>query len=133
MKDELARVHEAKIKEAASLKKKAKDIVALYRHCLNGIRCDTQLPADYSAAPFLDWLSGEVSALEGHMTLGRDFTTVTAIKAVRTGLSEASCDHLEHLDLSDVDRYFQVSPEANSIAGSFSIRFGPWAVMTWPS
>lgn len=40
------------------------------------------------------------------MTLGRAFTVVTAFKAVCAGLSEASCDHLEHLDLSDVDRYF---------------------------
>jgi len=53
------------------------------------------------------------------MTLRRDFAMVTAFKSVCVGLSEASCDHLEHLDLSDVDRYFQVSAEANSIAEKF--------------
>ena len=106
MKEELARVHEAKINEAASLKKKAKETAARYRHCLNCVGCDTQLPAKYSAAPFMDWLLGEVSSLEGHMTLGRDFAIVTAFKAVCAGLSETSCDHLEHLDLLDVDRYF---------------------------
>lgn len=74
---------------------------------------------DYSASSFMDWLLGEISALEGHKTLGRDFAAVTAFKAVCAGLLEASCDHLEHLDLSDVDRYFKVLAEANSIGGRF--------------
>ena len=52
------------INEAASLKKKAKEIVAHYHHCLLGIGCDTQLPVDYSAGSFMDWLLGEISALE---------------------------------------------------------------------
>ena len=68
------------------------EIIARYRHCLNGVGCDTQLPAKYSAAPFMDWLLGEVSSLEGHMTLGRDFAVVTAFKAVCARLSETSCD-----------------------------------------
>ena len=34
VKEELARVHEAKINEAASLKKKVKEIVARCHHCL---------------------------------------------------------------------------------------------------
>ena len=51
----------------------------------------------------MDWLLDEVSTLEDHMTLGRDFAIVTAFKAVCTGFSKASCDHLEHLDLLDVD------------------------------
>ena len=40
------------------------------------------------------------------MTLGHDFAVVTAFKAVCVRLLEASCDHLEHLDLLDVDQYF---------------------------
>ena len=105
MKDELARVHKEKISEATSLKKKAQEIAARYRHCLNGIGCDTQLSAEYSAAPFMDWLLGEILALEGHMTLGCDFTMVTAFNAVCARPLEANYDHLEHLDLLDVDRY----------------------------
>ena len=53
VKEELARVHKAKINEAASLKK-AKEIAVRYRHYLNGVGCDSQLPVEYSAAPFLD-------------------------------------------------------------------------------
>jgi len=119
VKEELARVHEAKINEAASLKKKAKDIAAHYCHCLHGVGCDTQLPADYSTGSFMDWLLGEILALEGHMTLDHDFTMVTAFKAMCARLLDASCDNLEHLDLSDVDQYFQILAEANSIGGRF--------------
>lgn len=103
VKDELARVHEVKISEAASVKKKAKEIAARYRHYLNGIGCDTQLSVEYNTAPFMDRLLGEVSALEGHMTLGHDFAMLITFKAECAGLLEARCDHLEHLDLLDVD------------------------------
>jgi len=41
VKEELARVHEAMINEAALLKKKAKEIAARYHHCLHGVGCDT--------------------------------------------------------------------------------------------
>ena len=105
VKNELARVHEAKINEAALLKKKTKEIAAHYRHYLYGVGCDTQLPVYYSADSFMDWLLGEILALEGHMTLGCDFTMVTAFNAVCARPLEANYDHLEHLDLLDVDRY----------------------------
>lgn len=117
--EELTRVHEAKIIEATSLKKKVKEITARYCHCLHGVGCDTQLPEDYGVGSFMDWLLGEILALEGHLTLGHDFAMVTAFKAMCAGLLVASCDHLEHLDLLDVDRYFKVSAEANKIGGRF--------------
>lgn len=39
------------------------------------------------------------------MTLDRDFATVTTFKAICEGLNKAGCDHVEPLDLSDVNRY----------------------------
>lgn len=53
------------------------------------------------------------------MTLGCDFAAVTTFKAVSAGLFDAGCDHLEHLDLSDVDRFWQVPAEANSVSQRF--------------
>lgn len=67
----------------------------------------------------MDWLLSEISSLEGHMTLGHDFAAVTTFDAMCASRLEASCDHLEHLNLLDVDRYFKVSAEANSIGGRF--------------
>ena len=88
-------MHQAKIDEAASFKRKAKEIAAQYCRCLQSIGCDAELSAEYGAKTFLGWVSDEVSALEDHMTPRQDFATVTAFKAVCTGLFDAGCDHLE--------------------------------------
>lgn len=53
------------------------------------------------------------------MTLGRDFAMVTAFKAVCTGLFNAGCDHLEHLEVKDVDHYWQAPTEANLVSNRF--------------
>lgn len=63
LKDELARVHQAMIDEAASFKTKAKEIMARYSYCLRGIGCDTKFSAEWSTDSFMDWLRGKVSAL----------------------------------------------------------------------
>lgn len=57
------------------------------------------------------------------MNLGRDFAAVTTFKAVCEGLNEASCDHVEHLDLSDVNCYCRVLPEANAIGKKLFAEF----------
>ena len=54
----------------------------------------------------MEWLRGEVTALEGHMTLGRDFAATAAFKAMFTGLLDAGCDHMEHLSVQNVDHYW---------------------------
>lgn len=82
LKEELAEVHRGKINEASSFNMATVEIMGRYHECLCGVGADTELPADCNAASFMEWLRGEVHALDGHMTLGRDFAAVTTFKAM---------------------------------------------------
>lgn len=57
------------------------------------------------------------------MTLGRDFSTVPAFKAVCEGLHSTGCDHVEHLDLNDVNHFGQISAEENAVSKRLFMEF----------
>jgi hypothetical protein len=61
--------------------------------------------------------------MEERLRLGRDFSAVTAFKAICTGLIKMDCSHVKDLDADEVMAYWHTDPAANEISRRFFAGF----------
>lgn len=76
---------------------------------------DVETPSETDATGFLDWLRLELEHLEGHLHHGRDFAASISFRTLSAALVKTNCEYVSALDLSDVDHFWKVPAEANSI------------------
>jgi hypothetical protein len=120
---ELGSVREARSAETSSLSEAAKELMASYRHSMMTIGSEVEVAPEADPKSFFAWLRQEFSAMEERLRLGRDFSAVTAFKAICTGLIKMGCPHVKDLDADEVMAYWHTDPAANEISRRFFAGF----------
>lgn len=99
----------------AAFADRAREVMSKYQSIIRALGAETEFPAEVNASGFLEWLKLELELLEGHLQHGRDFAASVSFRTLNVALVEAKCEHLFGLNLSDVDHFWRVPAEANSI------------------
>lgn len=99
----------------AAFTDRAREVMSKYQSIIRALGAETEFPAEVNASGFLEWLKLELELLEGHLQHGRDFAASVSFRTLSAALVEAKCEHLFGLNLSDVDHFWRVPAEANSI------------------
>ena len=64
-----------------------------------------------------------MDALDIHMMLGRNFTTITTFKAIGNSLVDVGCTHLPSLTIKESNYYWRTTSEAKALGKRFFDEF----------
>jgi len=64
-----------------------------------------------------------MDALDSHMMLGRNFTSITAFKAIVHSLVDVGSTHLPNLEIKESNHYWRTPAEAKALGKRFFDEF----------
>lgn len=126
MEEESAEVHEdftayrkGKVEETQKLVAGARKVSGVYQDLLMSVGEETDVPKDIQVSNFLRWLSGELTVLNDHMSIGCDYASMESLRAFAQAMTATGCDHLNKIEVKEVKHYRASVLEANEAAVSF--------------
>ena len=67
----------------------------------------------------MEWMVNQLSTMSDYMTTGREYASFISLYAIAQALEECGCDHLDKLEIKDLQTYWNAPSRAHEAGQRF--------------